>query len=102
MKRTMIEFLKSIGIDTALAVSGLAGGIASLKKNNKLTWWEKFISVLAGGFSANYLTPFVADFMNLSENALLGIAFLVGYGGLATVEFWFNKLHKKDDVPSNE
>jgi predicted Rossmann fold nucleotide-binding protein DprA/Smf involved in DNA uptake len=101
--KTMIDFLKQLGLDTALIISGLAGGIASLRKMTKLKWWEKFISVLAGGFSANYLTPFVADFMNLTENALLGIAFLVGYGGLAAVEYWFNKLHskKEKDAESN-
>jgi len=99
--KPMIEFLKSLGLDTPLIVSGIAGGIASLKKQTKLTWFERFISVLAGGFSANYLTPFVADFMNLSQNSLLGIAFLVGYGGLATVEYWFQRLHQKKNE-SNE
>ena len=100
--KTMIEFLKSLGLDTPLIVSGLAGGIASIKKQSSLSFIERFISVLSGGFSANYLTPFVADFMNLTENALLGIAFLVGYGGLATVEFWFKKLHNKKEDSKTE
>ena len=90
------QFLESLGIKTIVFIAGLAGGLASLTKRTKSNWWEKFISVLTGGFTANYLTPLVAEWTNLGENTHYGFAFLLGYGGLASVEMLWNRLHKDD------
>lgn len=74
------------GFDIILFLAGIAGGIAFLTKNPKLTTWQKFTSVLSGGFTANYLTPLVGKWFLLSDDTLYGIAFLLGYGGLKSVE----------------
>lgn len=86
---------KYFGIDVILFIAGLAGGITFLTKSPKLTKLQKFSSVLSGGFTANYLTPLVADWIHLSENALYGLAFLLGYGGLKSVETIFTAATSK-------
>lgn len=82
----MIQTLKQFGFDVILFVAGISGGIVFLSREKKLNRWEKFISVLSGGLTANYLTPVVADWLNLPNNAVYGLAFLLGYGGLKSVE----------------
>jgi dihydroorotate dehydrogenase len=92
-----------IGIDIVLFVAGLAGAIVSLTKNNKMNTFERFIVVFSGGLSANYLTPLTAEWFNLSEKTLYGLAFLIGYGGLKTVEAFIMKLHsinRHSDAPT--
>jgi len=74
------------GFDIILFIAGIAGSIVLLNKDNKLTPWKKFLSVLSGGLTANYLTPIVAKWFLLSDDYMYGIAFLMGYGGLRSVE----------------
>ena len=93
----MIEYLKSIGIDVPFTIAGFAGGFTTLLRNKSLKWTEKFVVLVSGGLSANYISPMLADFINLSENSYLGVAFFVGYGGLKTVEKTFELIHKKLD-----
>jgi hypothetical protein len=96
-----VNFLEAIGIKTILFVAGLGGGLANLMKESKLNFWQRFLAVLTGGFSANYLTPLVGSLMNLTDDTLYGIAFLVGFGGLKSIEILFervvNKKDKKDE-----
>ena len=92
-------FLESKGIKTVLFVAGVGGGLANLMKASNLTYYQKFITVLVGGFSANYLTPIVGSIMNLNDDTLYGIAFLVGFGGLKSIEILFEKIvNKKDKI----
>jgi len=97
----LIDFLKYLGLDVILLFAGFAGGIASLTKSTQLSKWQKFISVLSGGFAANYLTPVVGRWLDLGDDVLYGIGFLLGYGGLKAVEtiylFFINKFNTKDD-----
>lgn len=86
---------KQFGFDVILFIAGLAGGITFLTKSQGLTRLQKFTSVLSGGFTANYLTPVVADWLNFSDNASGGLAFLLGYGGLKSVEIIFAELTKR-------
>ena len=97
----IIELLKALGIDMIVFIAGLAGGIAFISKGGKLTRFQKFTTVLSGGFTANYLTPLVAEWLNLSDKALYGIAFLLGYGGLKSVETFWLLMHKKLNNPNN-
>lgn len=95
MKTYLYAFIlntRQLGFDTILFTAGLAGGITFLTKGQKLTKLQKLSSVISGGFTANYLTPVVADWINLSDNALYGLAFLLGYGGLKSVESIFTAL----------
>lgn len=89
-------FLQEIGIEVIVFIAGLAGGITSLStKPKNMTRSQQFLSVLAGGFTANYLTPLTGAWLNLSDNTLYGVAFLLGYSGLKAVELLMKKLHSK-------
>ena len=92
----MITWFEQLGIKAAILIAGFAGGLASLTKKSKLQRWEKFLAVLTGGFTANYLTPLAAEWINLSVNTHYGLAFLLGYGGLTSVELLWYRLHKDD------
>ena len=93
----MLEYLKEIGIDVPLIMAGFSGGFATLLRNKSLKWSEKAVVLGSGGMSANYITPLLADFLKVSENTFLGLAFFVGFGGLKFVEYIFEKIHKKVD-----
>ncbi|MFP9114936.1 hypothetical protein ACLI1A_13450 [Flavobacterium sp. RHBU_3] len=81
--------LKYFGLEAPFIIAGLAGGITFISKNSSLSKWQKFLSVVSGGFAANYLTPIVAEWMDLTDKVLYGIAFLLGYGGLKSIEWIF-------------
>lgn len=98
---SIMSTFKALGIDVILFIAGVAGGIAFLTKSPKLTRWQKFTSVVSGGFTANYLTPLVGQWFNLTDNALYGIAFLLGYGGLKSVESLWLYFQKKVDNGNN-
>jgi hypothetical protein len=93
----MLEYLKGIGIDVPLIMAGFSGGFATLLRNKSLKWSEKAVVLGSGGMSANYITPLLASFLNVSEDTYLGLAFFVGFGGLKFVEYIFEKIHKKVD-----
>jgi hypothetical protein len=93
----MLEYLKELGIDVPITMAGFSGGFATLLKNKTLKWSEKAVVLGSGGMSANYITPLLASFLNISEDTFLGLAFFVGFGGLKFVEYLFEKLHKKVD-----
>lgn len=85
----IIDILKYLGFDVILMIAGFAGGVASLTKSTQLNKWQKFVSVMSGGFAANYLTPVAGRWLNLGDDVLYGIGFLLGYGGLKAVETIF-------------
>jgi len=89
------QILKNFGFDVVLFVAGLAGGIAFLTKSDKLNKFQKFTTVLSGGFTANYLTPVVAEWLHLSEKTLYGLAFILGYGGLKFVETIYASIQRQ-------
>ena len=91
----VITFLKDFGIDVVVFVAGVGGGITMLTKSTKLTKLQKFTTVVSGGLTANYLTPVVAEWLSLSDKALYGIAFLLGYGGLKSVETIYLAMHEQ-------
>lgn len=92
---TFFELLKAAGIETPLIIAGSSGAIASLSKKNNMNWPQKFIAVLSGGASANYLTPIVESWINSEPKVMYGISFLIGYGGMKFVEIIINKLFNK-------
>ena len=89
-----LEILKAGGINVVLFIAGFVGGLSSVDRKNNLTWLQKATSLLSGGFSANYLTPLIGDWLNLKESSLYGVAFLVGYGGLKFIELAYRKMAK--------
>ena len=93
----ILHVLRAIGIDFVLIISGCSGAVSLLtsKKNTVMNWKEKASIFLAGGLSANYLTPLVIHLTNLSDEYRAGFGFLIGYSGLKTVEFLIKKREKK-------
>lgn len=90
-----MKILQELGFEVILFIGGLAGGITSLStKPKNMTRKQQFLSVLAGGFTANYLTPLVGHWFDLSDKSLYGIAFLLGYSGLISVELIIKRFHK--------
>lgn len=100
----MVGFLEQVGIKIVLFIAGFVGGLSSVDRRKDFTFWQKMTSLLSGGFSANYLTPVISDWLNLRDSTLYGVAFLVGYGGLKFVEIIyirFSKLTKTTNEDDN-
>lgn len=95
---TVLDAIKWIGIEVPVFIAGSSGAIVFLTKSTKMTKTQQFLTVLAGGLSANYLTPLVGDWMGLDLKVLYGLAFLLGYSGMKSVELilgiFFKKIQK--------
>ncbi|EHO13847.1 hypothetical protein Q2490_17100 [Myroides odoratimimus] len=92
----MKSFLDTIGIDVILLFAGLTGGITSLTSKPKdMSRKQQFLTVISGGFVASYLTPLVGDFLSLNDKALYGLAFVLGYSGMKSVEVIIKEVHKR-------
>jgi hypothetical protein len=92
------EFLTYIGIDISLVLAGLIGSLMMISKKTSYSFKSTLIGILTGTISANYLTPIVADILDLHGKSLFSIAFLLGYSGLRGVERimdYFHKIPKK-------
>jgi hypothetical protein len=92
---TIFDSLKYIGIEATTFIAGMSGAVVFLTKSNKMTKYQQFLTVLSGGLSANYLTPIVGQWLNLPNNVLYGIAFLLGYSGMKSVEILINNFYTK-------
>lgn len=92
---TLIEILKYIGIESQTFIAGMSGAVVFLTKSKNMTRTQQFLTVLSGGLSANYLTPVVANWFNLNPSVLYGIAFLLGYSGMKSVELLISVFYKK-------
>ena len=85
-KMLIVDLLKSYGISTEIFLAGASGAIVFLTSSKQMTHTQRFLTTLSGGLSANYLTPLVANWFNLDPSVLYGIAFLLGYSGMKSVE----------------
>lgn len=92
---------KEIGIDLALILAGLFGGVAFLSKPNEMTKGQKVLTVFAGVGTANYLTPVVLYISRLPDHFGYGIAFVLGYMGLKAVEYLILKWKAKTNNDKN-
>jgi len=92
---TILDALKHIGIEPAIFISGMSGAISLLTKNSKMTKYEKFLTLLSGGLSANYLAPLVAKLLNVDPSYQFGFAFIIGYTGLKGVELIITGIYHK-------
>jgi len=97
---TVLDAFKYIGIEVPVFIAGSSGAIVFLTKSTKMTRAQYYTTILAGGLSANYLTPLVGNWIGFEQKVFYGLAFLVGFGGMKLVgaifEIFFNK------VKSNE
>lgn len=85
--------LSEIGINIGLMVGGFFGSLITIKKNRDLK--EQLLSVVTGTMSANYLSPLLIDWFELTGSSQYGTAFIVGFGGLKMVEAIYDRFFKK-------
>ena len=85
--------LSEIGINIGLMVGGFFGSLITIKKNRDLK--EQLLSVVTGTMSANYLSPLLIDWFELTGSSQYGTAFIVGFGGLKFVEYIYDRIFKK-------
>lgn len=92
---TILDALKQIGIEYTVFIAGMSGAITLLTKNKKMTYSQKFLTVLSGGLSANYLAPLVVKLLNVDNGYLGGFGFVIGLAGLKGVEFIITEIYLK-------
>jgi hypothetical protein len=85
--------LSEIGINIGLMIGGFFGSLITIKKNRDLK--EQLLSVVTGTMSANYLSPLLIDWFELTGSSQYGTAFIVGFGGLKMVEALYDRFFKK-------
>lgn len=90
-----MKWLKAFGFGAAEFLAGLAGAWVSTNKQKNLTTLERFSSIFSGGLIANYITPIFINIMNFSDSTTYGVAFIVGYIGMKSVEYVIDYFHKK-------
>jgi hypothetical protein len=88
-----VNFLQEVGINAGLVVSGLFGSLLTIKKGHATKLSAIALSIATGVGSANYITPIVADSLNLTNrNMTFGIAFILGFLGLRGIEMVLEKV----------
>ena len=88
-----VNFLQEVGINAGLVVSGLFGSLLTIKKGHSTKLSAIALSIATGVGSANYITPIVADSLNLTNrNLTFGIAFILGFLGLRGIEMVLEKV----------
>lgn len=81
-----------LGINIGQAIAGFVGSLIMVSKDSSKNLGASFASVIAGTSSATYLTPIVADMLNVKDaKYMLGFAFLLGVLGLKGVELILEK-----------
>lgn len=99
----MKEFLVSIGINIGLAVSGFFGSLLLVGKQKNKNLREQILSIIGGTMSANYLTPIAINLFGMNnESVKYGCAFVIGFGGLKVVEFFYEKYFIKPGKNGND
>ena len=95
------EFLEFIGINISILIVGLIGAVFMAGNQKGMKPWQRIFSVFGGAFTANYFTPVVQDYFNISDKMIYGVAFALGYSGLKTLEIIIKRFHSKiEDNPN--
>lgn len=89
------KLAKAFGLEIQLLFAGLMGGFISTSKQKKMKTTDKIVAMISGALIANYVTPIIADWMNIGENTQYGTAFLMGYMGLKGVEMTIDTIRTK-------
>lgn len=94
---------KEVGINVSLMIAGFFGSLLSIKGDSHKDWKTTITSVLAGTLSANYLTPLVIEWSDMtSQNKQFATAFLLGFLGLRGVELVMAKMGWSKDSESRK
>ena len=93
--KQLFHLLQDLGLDFALMLAGLFGGIAFVSKPNEMNRAQKLLTIITGVGSANYLTPVAMYFMKLPNQFGFALAFLIGFSGLKSIEYAIKKYEDK-------
>jgi hypothetical protein len=97
----MREFLEELGINVAFVLAGLFGSLVTVSNDATRNLKSSIAGIVAGTFSANYLTQVVVELTGLNGKVEYGLAFILGYIGLRGVEKISQKIFKEDGGSSN-
>ena len=86
------QYLVDFGIHLGLLIAGLVGADLSVSINKELSTLQKITVIISGAATANYLAPFIFQYLNIGDNAQFGLAFLIGFSGLKGVEWLIVKV----------
>lgn len=89
-------------LDAKLAIAGLMGGILALAVRPTKSIWGGFITIIAGLGCAIYITPLVNHLLNLPEDLLGGLGFLVGLAALPFAGWFLRRISKFLDRRFND
>tara|TARA_R100000655_G_C2963166_1_gene189222 strand:- start:623 stop:931 length:309 start_codon:yes stop_codon:yes gene_type:complete len=89
------KYLNDWGIHLALIIAGGVGAFVRMGKKDELNFWQKSVVILSGGSIANYLTPVVFSWINITEDLKYGFAFLLGFWGQQSVRYILFKFKDK-------
>ena len=92
----MKEFLEEIGVNIAFVLAGLAGSLVTVSNDATKNLKSSIAGIIAGTFSANYMTQVVVELTGLSGKTEYGLAFILGYIGLKGVEKISRKIFNED------
>lgn len=89
--------LMNLGVNIGLAISGFFGSLMFVGKHSQKSFKEQLFAVIGGTMSANYLTPVVIDLFQMEKaSTQYGVAFVIGFGGLKAVEYFYEKWFTKN------
>jgi hypothetical protein len=98
----MKDFLEEIGINIAFVLAGLAGSLVTVSNDATKNLKSSVAGIIAGTFSANYLTQVVVEVTGLNGKTEYGLAFILGYIGLKGVEKISRKVFNEDGSSSSK
>ncbi len=85
--------LNELGINIGLMIGGFFGSLITVKKKRCVK--EQLLAVVTGTMAANYLSPVLIEWFNLTGSSQYGTAFIVGFGGFKVVEAFYDKFFNK-------
>ena len=89
------DYLSDYGFAIALFLAGVFGALVSLPKHKHLSFWQSCLTIVSGGFIATYITPVLINVETVSINVQSGMAFILGYSGLKTIEWIISALKER-------
>lgn len=102
--KSLNEFFEFVGINVSVLLVGFIGAVFMAGNQKDMKPWERIFSVFGGAFTANYFTPVVQDYFDISDKMIYGVAFALGYSGLKSLEIIIKRFHSKiqdnQEIPS--
>lgn len=92
-KFSLLHWLKNAGIDPDLILPAFFGALTSLRKRKRMRFIESCLVVLFGFICSVYVTPLILFIFSLSPDVSGSVGFVVGYGGLISLEQLLKYLH---------